>query len=191
MGLVRDWRRQAARATGISLIAPVVLLVSATFVAASGGGFGGIESLGQVAAGPPLPETGVAAVPQRSPGERELAAVVEPPAPPPPSTAPPADTNASTAPPPVAPPISVDLPPSAADDPDAVAFTPPSSSAPADKPLPDTAGVPESVPPPGAPAVPPPADPVRDLIDRTRDLTRGLPIVGQPTDDILKILVGP
>ena len=52
------WSRQVARAAGASLIAPLVLLVAAGIVA-SGGGLGGLESLGQIASGPSLPDTGL------------------------------------------------------------------------------------------------------------------------------------
>lgn len=58
MGLVRAWTRQVARAAGASLIAPLVLLLAAGVVA-SAGGLGGIGSLGQIASGPPLPDTGL------------------------------------------------------------------------------------------------------------------------------------
>ena len=53
--MVREWRRQAARATGISLLAPLVLLVAAALVASSGG----LGALGQAADGPQLPDLGV------------------------------------------------------------------------------------------------------------------------------------
>ena len=52
------WWRQVARAAGASLIAPLVLLLAAGVVA-SGGGLGGLDSLGQIASGPSLPETGL------------------------------------------------------------------------------------------------------------------------------------
>ena len=53
------WSRQVARAAGASLIAPLVLLLAAGVVA-SGGGLGGLDSLGQIASGPSLPDTGLA-----------------------------------------------------------------------------------------------------------------------------------
>ncbi len=60
MELVRDWRRQAARAAGATALAPVVLLVAAVLLAA-GGGLGGLGSLGQITAGPSVPPAELAA----------------------------------------------------------------------------------------------------------------------------------
>lgn len=60
MDLVRDWRKQAARAAGATALAPVVLLVAAVLLAA-GGGLGGLGSLGQITAGPSVPPAELAA----------------------------------------------------------------------------------------------------------------------------------
>jgi hypothetical protein len=73
VALVRDWRRQAARAAGASLIFPAALLAVAVLVAA-GGGLGGLGSLGQVASGPQLPATDAPA-PSRA-GAVESAGIV-------------------------------------------------------------------------------------------------------------------
>lgn len=64
MALVRDWRRQTARAAAASLIFPVALFAVAALVAA-GGGLGGLGSLGQLTSGPQLPATNAPA-PSRS-----------------------------------------------------------------------------------------------------------------------------
>ena len=57
MGLVRTWSRQVARAAGASIIAPLALLLAAG-VGARGAGRGGLASLGRIASGPSLPDTG-------------------------------------------------------------------------------------------------------------------------------------
>ncbi len=178
------------RATGISLIAPVVLLVSATLVAASGGGFGGVESLGQIAAGPPLPEIGVAAAPPSSLGNEELAAI--PPAPSPRTAAPgaPISPGAATAPP-APPPVPRSAPNSPADDRQLAQQTapadPPSSSAPVAQ-LPPPAA---SAPPTGGPAVQGPRAPVRDLLDQVREGLPQIPIVDPALDEIFNKIVPP
>jgi hypothetical protein len=74
MALVRDWRRQAARAAGATLIFPVALLAMAALLAA-GGGLGGLGSLGQITSGPQLPATEVAAPAARG-GTVESAGIV-------------------------------------------------------------------------------------------------------------------
>lgn len=60
MELVRDWRRQAARAAGATALAPAVLLIAAVLLAA-GGGLGGLGSVGQIATGPSVPPAELAA----------------------------------------------------------------------------------------------------------------------------------
>jgi hypothetical protein len=71
------WSRQAARAAGASLIAPLVLLLAAGVVA-SGGGLGGLGSLGQIASGPSLPDTGLRTASSPSVGSAEIVAAAGP-----------------------------------------------------------------------------------------------------------------
>ena len=101
MGLVGTWTRQIARAAGASLIAPLVLLLAAGVVA-SGGGLGGLDSLGQIASGPSLPNTGLPKASRSTIESAELVGTAPPASGPARSTAPPT-AIASAAPPGAAP----------------------------------------------------------------------------------------
>lgn len=187
MDLVSHWRRQAARATGITLIAPVALLLAAAIVA-SGGGLGGLGSLGQIAGGPELPSTGLSPGPAGSVADAEIvsaglatgtapgttaagtAGTVDGGAAPvtgdSPGSGPGVDLvpGAGTPRPPIRPPAGGQAPPAAA---------------------------PPAVPPAAPPASPAP-DPVADVVDTTRGLGESLPApLGPTTGEILDSLPGP
>ncbi len=58
---------------GVSLIAPGALLVAAIALVAGGGGLGGLGSLGQISSGPTLPDTGLPLSPEASLDEAQVA----------------------------------------------------------------------------------------------------------------------
>ena len=58
MTFAETWIRQVLGATGATLLVPVAVLIAAGVLAA-GSGLGGISSLGQIGAGPTLPEPGI------------------------------------------------------------------------------------------------------------------------------------
>ncbi len=191
MGLVRDWRRQMARATGVSLIAPLALLVAALVVGA-GGGLGGVGSLTQIAVGPSLPETDLAVAPQAdSLGSANVVALRLPPRG---RGAAPDAGAVSVAAVPAAP-----ISPSTGSRPEVLAALPQDQpgasisplppSPPALPPNPAQAPPPPPTPAPTPPPPPPPRDPVGELLDTTRDLTETLPGgLGPLTGDLLDLL---
>lgn len=182
------WSRQVVRAAGASLIAPIVLLLAAG-VMASGGGLGGLDSLGQIASGPSLPDTGLATAPRAS---IESADVV--------GTGAPAPSQATSPTP------SPDSLASAAPAPSAPRPAPPAGRAPASelrssagRPTPGSrppgagTGVlldrPESARPPTVPA------PVEELEETTRGLGESVseplrPVTNQLLD-LLRLLTSP
>jgi len=178
--LIGTWRRQAARAAGASLIAPLALLLAAAVVA-SGGGLGGIGSLSQVASGPALPDIGLESAPAVALEDGEIVEpeVAEPGVPPPaaPSTGPPA----SAAPTSSAPPASGGtlLPGRIGPRPrDGETFQPPA-----------TLGGEDGATVPSAPAAP---EPVDDLLEVTRGVGNSMPgPLGPLTNDVLNLLLGP
>ena len=166
---------------GVSLIAPVALLVAAVVVAAGGGGLGGLGSLGQISSGPTLPDSGPVASPRASLEEAELATAGLTPA----TVAAPGGPGAGTTP----------APGDGTQDPGKVpagAITPVTGT-PGSPPAagqPPAVGVPPTSTP--RPPVAPPADPVGEVIDTTRGLGDALPApVGPTTGDIVDSLLGP
>ncbi len=186
--MVREWTQQAARATGVSLLAPIVLLVSAA-VLASGGGLGGLGALGQAAAGPGLPDLGVQAT-EASAGAESLADadIVGADTSEPPAAATPTGTAGSG-------PLASG-PGGAGNE-----GTPGSGSDPVNvSPLPPAAAPPQqAAPTPQTPSAPAPggggaapADPVGDVIENTRGTVESLPgPLGPTTGDILDLLLPP
>ena len=175
---------------GVSLIAPVALLLAAVVVAAGGGGLGGLGSLGQISSGPTLPDTGLESTPRASLAEIQLptagltgAAAG--------GTGGPGPTGGSApgggggAPGPAGgpggprdgtPPI-IGTPRTQSPAPRRPPTTPPSPAPPA--------------PVPQSPAAAPP-DPVGDVIETTRGLGESLPApLGPTTGDIIDSLLGP
>jgi hypothetical protein len=184
---VRTWSRQVARAAGASLIAPLVLLLAAGVVA-SGGGLGGLDSLGQIASGPSLPDTGLASQTRSSLAGAEIvgADVAAP------SQAarsvPSREQLASATPPTSAPRVARSVAPRA----DTVAGTRPDSPDAGAPPLTD--GREGALAPEGDPA-PPASDPVGDLEETTRGLGDSLseplgPVTNQLLD-LLRLLAPP
>jgi hypothetical protein len=192
VSLVEEWRRQAARAVGVSLIAPVALLVAAFVVAAGGGGLGGLGSLGQISSGPTLPDTGLASSAGRASLEDARLAT--------------AGLTAAAD----AAPGGTDVDPAGGSTPAAEGGPPGSAGGPGGPGggVPPTIGTPRTQSPvPGGPpttpsppapptsAPPPPSappDPVGDLIEGTRGLGESLPApLGPTTGDLLDSLLGP
>ena len=188
MDLVRTWTGQIARAAGASLIAPLVLLLAAGVVAASGG-LASFASLGEVASGPELPDVGLSRTPGAALQDAEIVGA---------DLSPPADVSSPPSPGPdelasAAPPVSESpghgstvVPPQAPPrNPRVESFElrePPSPPAGGDRPATE---------PPASPAPQAPV-PVDELIDATRGLgdTLGEPL--RPiTDAILELLGGP
>ena len=179
--MVKEWTRQAARATGVSLLAPVALLLAAAAVA-SGGGLGGLGALGQLAEGPELPDLGtpVAASETLSDADIVGADTSEPPAA---SATPGSGPGGPLASGPGgggrAPgtgPVAVGpLPPVGGPDTPAAAPQAPGTTA-----------------PPAGGGAPPAANPVEDIIDTTRGVGESLPgPLGPTTGDILDLLLPP
>ncbi len=171
---------------GVSLIAPVALLVAAVVVAAGGGGLGGLGSLGQISSGPTLPDLGPVANTRASLQEAERA-------------------TAGLAPATLAAPGAVDTGPAGGFAPSPGGRTQDPGRAPAGTITPGT-GTPGSAPPatgrPPAVGVPPtstprppaapPADPVDEVIDTTRGLGDALPApLKPPAGEIIDPLLGP
>ncbi len=181
MGFVSIWTRQVARAAATSLIAPLALLLAAGVVA-SGGGLGGIGSLGQIASGPAIPDLGLDSSPASSLEGAEIvgAGVSEPGVPT--SPAPPTGSLASAAPTSAASPTDGGAPPGGrrAPQPPAATIRPPAP------PGEDGVRAPSAPSPPAAP------NPGDDLLEATRGIGDLMPgPLGPITGDILNLLLGP
>jgi hypothetical protein len=179
--MVKEWTRQTVRAMGVSVLAPLVLLLAAAGVA-SGGGLGGLGALGQVAGGPALPDLGTPAPAAATLADADIVG---------------ADTSEPTAASGTAAPGTGTLPsapggggggtPGGATDPVNVSPLPPVR----------TPGTPGSAP--QAPAAPSPGTgtpvapgPVDDVTENTRELGESLPgPLGPTTGDILDLLLPP
>jgi hypothetical protein len=181
--MVREWTRQAARATGVSLLAPVVLLLAAAAVA-SGGALGGFGALGQLAGGPDLPDLGTPVAASETLADAEIVGA---------DTSEPAvtsgavagDGSGSLA---SAPGGAGDGAPGA-DGPVAVGPLPPAGAFDTPSAAPQAPAAPA---PPPADGLPPAADPVEEIIDTTRGVGESLPgPLGPTTGDILDLLLPP
>lgn len=174
---------------GVSLIAPVALLLAAVVVAAGGGGLGGLGSLGQISSGPTLPDTGLESTPRASLAEIQLptagltgAAAGGTGGPGPGPTGGSAPGGGGGAPGPAG-------GPGGPSEGGAPVIGTPRAQSPAPRRPPTTP--PPPAPPPQPPAAAPP-DPVGDAIETTRGLGESLPApLGPTTGDILDSLLGP
>lgn len=185
--MVREWSRQATRAVGVSLVAPVVLLLAAGAVASSGG-LGGLGSLGQIAGGPDLPDTGVPAGATASLNESDIvgADTSEPPA----TGAATADAASGSSPAGAAPsPTPPSSPGGGGEQGGGVDVSPLPQPPAAVAPAPPT---PVAGSPPPVEVQPPSGGPVGDVIDDVRGIGESLPgPLGPTTGDILDLLLPP
>lgn len=174
--MVREWTRQAARATGVSLLAPLVLLLAAAAVA-SGGGLGALD---QVAGGPALPDLGTPAPAPETLADAEIVGAD--------TSEPPASSGAAaaggTGPLASAPGGAGGATPGG-NDPVNVSPLPPLEA-------PDTpnGAAQQPVTPAPSPGGGAPAAPVDDVIENTRGIGESLPgPLGPTTGDILDLLL--
>ena len=188
VGLVSEWRRKTMGAVSASLLLPALLLLAAAAVA-SGGNLGGLGSLGQVASGPSLPETGA---PAREETSLADAGVVGADVPAAEARAARAATTSGGGGGSVALAQAPSIPtPTAAvpqvSSPGAPPVTPPAGGTPTS---------PGAVPTPTVPVESAPADGgappnlVENVVDTTRGVVAGIPVVGPVADSLLNILLG-
>lgn len=159
------------------------MLLLAAGVVASGGGLGGIGSLGQVASGPSLPDTGLAAAPETSLGAAEIvgAELPSPAVPVGPSGGGTAELAAASPLRPVSPAAVEPAPVTRTEPPAGPIVRRPET------PLTDTGRSPR-LPAAGQPG----SNPVDDIEDTTRGLTEALPAPLQPlANRLIDLLLGP
>lgn len=175
-------------ATGASLLAPVVLLLTAAAVAVSGGGLGGLGSLGQLTSGPELPDTGLASSSFEDSGSAEIVGAQVGESVGPAATSLPGSGGELLA---GSPGVGAGgLPGIPPTDGGGAEPVPPTSAPPAvTTPTGDTAPGDDDAPPTTTPA---PANPVGQVIDNTREFGEALPgPLGPVTTGILDLLLGP
>jgi hypothetical protein len=200
--LVRDWRRQALRAAGATALVPALLLTAAVLLA-TGTGFGGIGSLGQVTGGPSLPAADAPAPREQARASRASEVALAP------ATAPAARTTAAstgggarsttrgaagTAPSGTGNRVGVPRSPVTGNPvgrrTPTVTPTTPATTPPAGTPTSPTQN--EGATLPSAPQVQvptTPANPIQQVIDGTKGLTQALPApLGQTVDRIVDTL---